>query len=62
MNRGKNMGHTEVIRGRDFTGLHDSYCRCRSCKPPKVGERREARFLVVGAILALIVVGVIFYG
>jgi hypothetical protein len=56
------MGHTEVIRGRDFTGLHDSYCRCRSCKPPKVGERREARFLVVGAILALIVVGVIFYG
>lgn len=51
-----------VVRGVDFSDVHDSYCRCRSCKPPKVGGQREARFLVIGAIVALIVVGVMIYG
>lgn len=28
----RNMIRT-VIRGRDFSGVHDTYCRCRGCKP-----------------------------
>lgn len=31
-------------RGTDMLTRHDTYCRCRICKPPLVGDRRRNRY------------------
>lgn len=62
MTKRGNKVQTQVHIRRDFSGIHDSYCRCQSCKPPMPGEGGELRYLIGGAILALLLLGVLFYG
>lgn len=38
---------------------HDTYCRCRICKPPLVGEMRTRDRLAICAIIILALVAAI---
>lgn len=38
--------------------LHDSFCRCRACKPPLVGQATIIRRARNFRVLALVVLGV----
>jgi hypothetical protein len=46
-----------VVRGRDFSDLHDGYCRCRGCKPPHPADRTNTLAILIG--LALLVLALV---
>lgn len=61
MTKRGNKVQTQVHIRRDFSGVHDGYCRCQVCKPPMVGEARLGRSMMIGAILGLLLVLVVAF-
>jgi hypothetical protein len=54
----RNMIRT-VKRGQDFSGLHDSYCRCQACKPPYPGQSNRTSMIATVIGLALLVLAIV---